>query len=104
MKRGCSFLFFFILLLSQMSYSQTSVSVVQGKLLFESHCTRCHGEDGTKGKWGAKNLQASKKTDEELFAIISKGKSIMPSWEKKLSPEQMGGVIEYIKMFRSTQH
>jgi len=72
-----------------------------GKLIFEKNCTRCHGYDGTKGYWGAKNLRKSKLDDEKLYATIANGRWIMPSWKRKLTPDQIHAVIAYIKTLRN---
>lgn len=68
-----------------------------GKIIFENECAKCHGLDGTKGRFGAKNLQKSKLTDAEYLKIVSNGKFIMPAWKKRLSGEQINQVINYIK-------
>lgn len=71
-----------------------------GKSLFISHCSKCHGEDGTKGRWGAKNLRISRLDDAGLFQTISNGRGFMPKWSKKLSEKQIADVITYIKTLR----
>ena len=71
-----------------------------GRALFEKKCATCHGNDGTRGRWGAKNLQISKLGNDELLYIISKGRGIMPNWGKRLSATQINSVIEYIKTLR----
>ena len=71
-----------------------------GKEIFESNCARCHGTDGTKGKWGAKNLKLSNLADNELLAIISNGKRIMPAWNHTLTTNEIELVKEYIKTLR----
>ncbi|MCL9804319.1 cytochrome c [Flavobacterium amniphilum] len=68
-----------------------------GKKLFESKCARCHGKDGTKGLFGAKNLQKSKLTDAEYTKVITNGIAFMPAWKKRLSGDQITEVIHYIK-------
>ncbi|HEY9048889.1 MAG TPA: cytochrome c, partial [Ohtaekwangia sp.] len=71
-----------------------------GRKVYEQHCVRCHGKDGTRGQFGAKNLQISILSDVELQTIIRNGKRIMPSWKKKLSAEQITLVTDYIKSLR----
>lgn len=84
-------------------YSQpclTNTTNSYGQSLFEIHCTKCHGLDGTRGRFGAKNLQKSTLTDDQYFTIIQKGKGIMPAWEKKLSALQITAIIHYIKQLK----
>ena len=71
-----------------------------GKVLFEKKCATCHGNDGTRGRWGAANLQLSKLDNNELLYTISNGRGFMPNWGKKLSSVQISSVIEYIKTLR----
>lgn len=71
-----------------------------GRFLFEKKCATCHGNDGTRGRWGAANLKISKLRNDELLYTISNGRSIMPNWGKKLSAVQITSVIEYIKTLR----
>ncbi|PYF75873.1 c-type cytochrome [Pedobacter nutrimenti] len=90
----------FMLMLSASATGQTNTNVLSGKALFENKCIRCHGKDGTKGMFGAKNLQESRLANDILLRIISDGKGIMPSWKKKLSAEQLLLLIDYIKTLR----
>ena len=85
----------FLLITSMPAYNSEN-----GKTLFTNHCAKCHGDDGTKGRFGAKNLQASTLTVPEYFRIISDGKRIMPSWKKKLSADEINQVITYIQTLR----
>jgi cytochrome c6 len=39
--------------------AQNSTSAIGGKAIFENNCVRCHGNDGAKGAFGAKNLRKS---------------------------------------------
>lgn len=92
-----------ILLLALAVVSSTIAQVpdsLSGKTLFENKCARCHGADGTRGIFGAKDLRASRITDEEMISIITNGKRIMPSWKKRLTPEQIRTVAGYVKTLR----
>lgn len=74
--------------------------VQNGKGTFENRCAWCHGKDGARGRFGAKNLRQSTLTDLGYFTIIANGKNGMPTWKKRLNSEQIKGVIDYIKQFR----
>jgi cytochrome c6 len=71
-----------------------------GKEIFESNCVRCHGTDGTKGKWGAKNLKLSTLSDNEMLTVISDGKRVMPAWSHSLTRREIELVRDYIKTLR----
>lgn len=71
-----------------------------GKVIFETRCTRCHGLDGGKQRLGAKDLRKSSISDEAIVQIITRGKFIMPSWKKELSEAEIRAVAAYIKQLR----
>ena len=73
--------------------------------LYKSKCQMCHGPDG-KGdtaagkKLGARDFHAPeimKLTDAELTQIVNKGKNKMPAYAGKLTPEQIKGLIAYVR-------
>ena len=72
-----------------------------GRTLFEHNCSRCHGADGTKGFLGAKNLRRSLLPDSAIVERIQNGKRIMPSFRKKLRPEEIQTLATYVKTLRT---
>ena len=72
----------------------------EGKDIYDKQCARCHGKEGTKGSFGAKNLQKSVMTDEAITQLILTGKKVMPSFKTKLTSNDIKLVIEYVKAFR----
>lgn len=72
----------------------------EGKGLYEHYCARCHGTDGARGMFGAKNLQKSLLPDTAIALQIRNGKRIMPSFKKKFTPDQINEVSAYIKTLR----
>lgn len=73
-----------------------------GRILFESNCSRCHGADGTKGLFGAKNLRKSQLSDSAIIEQIRSGRRIMPPFKKRLRPEEIQQIAIYIKTLRTT--
>jgi cytochrome c6 len=71
-----------------------------GELIYKQNCIRCHGGDGTRGLFGAKNLKRSRVADSAVIQRLRNGKGIMPSFEKRLTPEEMNQVLIYIKLLR----
>jgi mono/diheme cytochrome c family protein len=95
----------FILLLSALFFSFTPFlkkndTEKNGRAIFERNCVRCHGTDGTKGKWGAKNLTISKLSDDELLTTITNGKGRMPAWRNTLTALEIELLKDYIKTMR----
>lgn len=75
-------------------------SAPDGKAIFETKCARCHGNDGTKGLLGARNLQTSQLPDAELLQVVTKGRRIMPAWGNRLSNGELQQVVQYVKQLR----
>ena len=61
----------------------------EGKAIFDKQCARCHGKEGTKGAFGAKNLQKSVMADEAITQLILTGKKVMPSFKTKLGSNEI---------------
>jgi cytochrome c6 len=73
---------------------------VPGQKVFKINCTRCHGEAGDKGKFGAKDLTRSNLEATESKRIIETGKGFMPAWRKRLTTKEIDDVIQYIISLR----
>jgi mono/diheme cytochrome c family protein len=78
-----------------------------GETLFKTKCAACHGPDG-KGesamakKLGVRNLGSAEvqgQSDAQITDIITKGKNKMPSFDGKLTKEQIGQLVAYIREF-----
>jgi cytochrome c6 len=73
--------------------------------LYASKCAACHGADGkgqtALGKSNKLNDFASaavqKQSDEELINTITNGKGKMPAYGKTLKPDQIKGLVAYIR-------
>ena len=80
-----------------------------GEDIFKRKCAGCHGANGAGNTTIGKNLKlrdlgspdVQKQTDEELSAIIGKGKSgKMPPFENKLTKEQISDVVKFIRTLK----
>ncbi|MBT32992.1 MAG: hypothetical protein CMO01_25315 [Thalassobius sp.] len=74
--------------------------LVHGKAIFETNCVACHGPTGDLNAVGAKNLQTSELSDEEIGTVIRNGKNAMPPYGKVLNETEVAALIEYVKSFR----
>ncbi len=81
--------------------AQNYVLNLHGKALYNAQCTVCHGDSGSAGLSGAKDLQLSKKTDAEISAIINTGKSTMPKMDGKFNAQEMKALVSYVKSLRA---
>jgi len=79
-----------------------AAQAADGKALFASKCTVCHGPDG-KGqsamgkKLGVKDLTATKLSAADIEATIAKGKGKMTPFAGKLSPEEIKAIAGFVK-------
>lgn len=80
-----------------------------GKSLYSTHCTSCHGKvgkgDGTKSAQldtepGNLQLTMPKLTDGSLYYMASTGRGDMPSFKKKMGSDELWSVINYMRTFK----
>ena len=71
--------------------------------LYKEYCAKCHGEDGKADtprgqKMNARNFTdvefQQSKSDAELIESVTEGKDDMPPFGKKLSKEQIEGLVK----------
>jgi mono/diheme cytochrome c family protein len=75
---------------------------------YKTKCSACHGVNGAGDTMIGRNLQlrslaspeVQKLTDDELFVIISKGKNKMPSFDHKLSQDQIRELVKHIRALK----
>ncbi|PSL45430.1 mono/diheme cytochrome c family protein [Chitinophaga niastensis] len=94
---------FFIVMLLVTGSSFKAISgqpPVTGDVLYRKTCRMCHGNDGTKGMFGAKNLQISKLETAAIVQQIREGKGNMPSFKNRFSGEELAVLADYVKSFR----
>jgi mono/diheme cytochrome c family protein len=75
--------------------------------LYKSKCAACHGVDGsgsaTGKKMGAHDFTTAEvqgMADAELSTIITNGKNKMPKYGASLKPEDIKGLVAYIRTFK----
>lgn len=75
-------------------------AVVAGQILFEDHCTECHGAAGGGGKKGPnlRHPEVQNATDGTLFWLLTNGVAWkgMPVWSK-LPEAQRWQLVRYLK-------
>jgi len=74
---------------------------------FKSKCAGCHGADGTGSKMGKTmgahdftTAEVQKMSDADLTGIITNGKNKMPKYADKLKPEDVKGLVAYIRTLK----
>lgn len=75
---------------------------------FKAKCAACHGAAGAGDTAMGKNLKlrdmssadVQKQSDDELTAIITKGKAKMPAYDGKLTKDQISDLVKYIRTLK----
>lgn len=97
-----------------MSAALEAADAEQGRLLYRTNCSQCHGLEGSGKGINAPHLEVAPRnhtdyeemnarTDEELFKAISEGgqavnKSVlMPNWGHSLSKDEINSLIAYLR-------
>src|SRR5258708_24116274 len=76
-----------------------------GETLFKTKCATCHGPDGKADTPAGKSMkirsfsdpETKKLSDDELAAIIEKGKNKMPAYGKSMKPDEIKAMVAYIR-------
>ena len=100
LKFSCAFIFCLLASISTAAVAQSA-----GADVFKAKCALCHGADGLAETPAGKVLKAAsfkdpmviKTPDAELVAIVKSGKNKMPSFQDKLTDDQIKAVIAYIR-------
>ena len=74
---------------------------------YKAKCASCHAADGAGSPVGIKlgthdfrSDEVRKMSDADLTTITAKGKNKMPAYEKQLKPEEIKGLIAYIRAMK----
>lgn len=91
----------------------TPASLKEGKALYASYCTPCHGNRGKGDGPGSAALnpkpadhtsaKVQKETDGSLFWKISEGHNAMPKWKNVLTETQRWELVNYIRTLSATE-
>jgi mono/diheme cytochrome c family protein len=80
-----------------------------GSDAYKMRCAACHGANGAGQTMIGRNLklrsltslEVQNQSDEQLEAIIRQGRNKMPSFDRKLSKEQIAAVVKYIRLLKN---
>jgi mono/diheme cytochrome c family protein len=89
-------------------FSASYTLAESGADIYKARCSPCHGRTGAGDTMIGRNLklrplgsdEVQNLSDEELFAIISKGKNKMPAFDHKLSKEQIDEILRYVRSLK----
>jgi mono/diheme cytochrome c family protein len=86
----------------------TPFTFADGGADFKAKCAACHGATGAGDTTMGKNLKlrdmgsadVQKQSDADLTTIISKGKGKMPAYDGKLSADQIGDLVKFVRTLK----
>ena len=88
----------FVLGFSVSAHAQGAESIYKAK------CAACHAADGSGSSIGKKlgahdfhSPEVQGQSDQQLTDAIAKGKGKMPAYEKSLKPEEIKGLVAYVR-------
>ncbi len=94
------------------SYGQANnKNADKGQKIFEEQCVGCHGPDGHAQTEMGKKVKAAdltssavqQQSDSQLEKVIKDGKDKMPSFDQKLSDDEIRSVLAYIRRIGKAQ-
>ena len=107
MKRIDVQAFTFVTALAVVLTLPLSVGAQDASTLYKSKCAACHGADGTGSPMGKKmgvhdftSADVQKISDAELADTITNGKNKMPKYGQSLKPEDIKGLVAYIRTLK----
>lgn len=68
---------------------------LNGKEIFQTNCSICHGRYGNSGISGAADLTVSAISFKDAFEIVQNGKGTMQAYGEQLSKKDIEAVVEY---------
>lgn len=94
-----------ILVLAVLVMMVTPAFAGDAAALYKTKCAMCHAADGSGNvpmgqKTGAHDFRSpeiQKMTDAQLTEITAKGKNKMPGYDKKLTADEIKGLVAYIR-------
>ncbi|SRR5579864_4291945 len=103
LNRAAVFAMAAVFAISPLAYAQDDAAA-----LYKTKCAACHGADGKGETPMGKKLslkafnspEMAKLSDAELVEITKKGKDKMPSYDKKLTDDQIKSLIKYIRSLK----
>jgi mono/diheme cytochrome c family protein len=73
----------------------------EGKQIYMTVCTKCHGENGKQMLAGAKDLTITTLSKEDIIHQVKFGKNLMPGYKGQLSDEEITAVVDYIATLKT---
>ena len=97
-----------VAMLAALTFSVQGQADEKSEGLYRAKCAVCHGATGKGDTPAGKSMgvlsfadaTVAAKSDAELRATIEKGKNKMPAYGKSLKPEEIQGLVAYIRSLK----
>ena len=94
-----------ILALAVLGMMVAPAALADDAAIYKTKCAVCHSADGSGDsamgkKTGVHDFRSSevqKMTDAQLIDILTKGKAKMPGYDKKLTADEIKGLVAYVR-------
>jgi mono/diheme cytochrome c family protein len=88
--------------------ASSAFAVADGAAVFKAKCAMCHGADGSASTGMGKTMglkplsspEVQNMSDADLTALVTNGKGKMPAYKGKLSDDEIGAVVKYVKTLK----
>ncbi len=77
--------------------SPTDTPKSRGEMVFDIHCTLCHGADGRLGIGNAKDLSTSALSRDEMMLVVANGRGTMMPYRHVLSTSEIEAVVDHVR-------
>lgn len=88
-------------------------SLRYGKMMYETNCIVCHGEDGAGMGYivpkypqppNLNSARARDWTDGQIYHVITNGQGTMGSYKSQLKPEERWAVVNYVRALQRAEY
>jgi cytochrome c6 len=87
-----------------LSFTSHAHAQNEAEKTYKAKCAACHAADGSGSEVGKKlgthdfhASQVQSQSEADLIQIVAKGKNKMPGYEKSLKPEEIKGLVIYLR-------
>jgi mono/diheme cytochrome c family protein len=72
-----------------------------GGKVYRLYCTGCHGDNGKRGEGEMVIVNGTSASADELRTIVEQGRGKMPGWKKRLRPDEITAVVEFVQRLQA---
>ena len=97
-----------LVLVASLVLASSAFAAADAAAVFKAKCAMCHGANGSASTGMGKSMglkplsnpEVQKMSDADLTALVTNGKGKMPANKGKLSDDEIGAVVQYVKTLK----